>query len=118
MEEKRKFYSILVGRPEGKRLFGRPRCCRDRRDFREVGVCDKNSPELVQNRILWRTFVTAAIIVITTSVYSGRWKNGGHRGYKETDLAWFPWLESRRGRDHWEDRDVVGRTILEGILEK
>jgi len=28
------------------------------------------------------------------------------------------WLEDRMKRDHWEDRDVAGKTILEEIFEK
>ena len=32
-----------------------------RRDLREVGVCDENWLDLAQDRILWRTFVTAAM---------------------------------------------------------
>ena len=45
MGEKRKLYSILVGKPEGKRLLGRPiRCWEDniRKDFREVGARVEN----------------------------------------------------------------------------
>jgi len=28
------------------------------------------------------------------------------------------WLEGRMEIDHWEDQDVIGRTILEEIFEK
>jgi hypothetical protein len=28
------------------------------------------------------------------------------------------WLESQKERDHWEDRDVDGWTILKRILER
>jgi hypothetical protein len=38
------------------------------------------------------------------------WGRGGlHIGY---------WRESQNIRDHWEDLDVVGWTILEWILER
>ena len=45
MGEKRRLYSILVGRPDGKRPLGRPRRRWEdniRRDLREVGVHDEN----------------------------------------------------------------------------
>jgi hypothetical protein len=40
MGEERKFYKVLVGMPEGKRLFGRPRCRWEgiRMDLREAGL--------------------------------------------------------------------------------
>jgi hypothetical protein len=38
------------------------------------------------------------------------WGKGGmHIGY---------WWESQMGRDHWEDQDVDGWTILKWILER
>jgi hypothetical protein len=40
MGEERKMYRILLGKAEGKRLLGRPRCrCEDgiRMDLREIG---------------------------------------------------------------------------------
>jgi hypothetical protein len=38
------------------------------------------------------------------------WGRGGmHIGY---------WWESQKERDHWEDQDVDGRTILKWILER
>jgi hypothetical protein len=43
--EKRRFYSIIVGKPEGKRPLRRPRRRWEdniRRDLREIGVCDEN----------------------------------------------------------------------------
>jgi len=62
--EKLRLYSIVVGKPEGKIPLGRPiRRWEDniRRDLREVGVCDENWLNLAQDRILWRTFVAAAM---------------------------------------------------------
>ena len=64
MGEKRRLNSIVVGNPEGKRPLGRPRRrCKNniRRNLRESGVRDENWFDLVQDRILWRTFVTAAM---------------------------------------------------------
>lgn len=64
MREKRRLYSILVGRPDGKRPLGRPRRRWEdniRRDLREVGVRDENWLDTAQDRIQWRTFVTAAM---------------------------------------------------------
>jgi hypothetical protein len=40
MEEKRKTYRILMGKPEGKRPLGRPRCMQEdniQMDLREIG---------------------------------------------------------------------------------
>ena len=64
MGEKRRLYSILIGKPEGKRPLGRPRRRWEdniRRDLREVGIRDENWLDVAQERILWRTFVTAAM---------------------------------------------------------
>jgi len=63
MGEKR-LYSILVGRSDRRRPLGRPiRRWEEnmRRDPREVGVCDENWLDIAQDRIQWRTFVTAAM---------------------------------------------------------
>jgi hypothetical protein len=41
MGEERKVYKVLVGKPEGKRLLGRPRCRWEddiRMDLREIGL--------------------------------------------------------------------------------
>jgi len=64
MGEKRRLYSILVERPDGRRSLGRSRRrCDDniRRDFREGGVRDKNWLDVAQDGIQWRTFVTVAM---------------------------------------------------------
>jgi hypothetical protein len=37
------------------------------------------------------------------------WRRGMHIGY---------WWESQKERDHWEDQDVGGWTILKWILER
>jgi len=64
MGEKRRLYSILVARPDGRRPLGRPiRRWEDniRRDLGEVGVHDEKWLDIAQDRIQWRTFVTAAM---------------------------------------------------------
>ena len=64
MGEKRILHSIVVGKPEGKRPLGRPRRRWEdniRRDLREVGIRDENWLDVAQERILWRTFFTAAM---------------------------------------------------------
>jgi hypothetical protein len=41
MGEERKFYKVLVGKPEGKRPLGRPRCRWEdeiRMDLKEIGL--------------------------------------------------------------------------------
>ncbi|KAJ4433379.1 hypothetical protein ANN_15638 [Periplaneta americana] len=64
MGESRNAYSVLVGRPEGKRPLGRPR----RRwednieiDLREVGYDDRDWVNLAQDRDQWRAYVRAAM---------------------------------------------------------
>jgi len=66
MREKRRLYSIVVAKPEGRRPLGRQRGRWEhniRRELREVSVCDENWLDLTQDRILWKTFVKAAMNV-------------------------------------------------------
>jgi 3-oxoacyl-ACP reductase-like protein len=56
MEEWRGLYRILVGKPEGKRPLGRPRCRWDdniKKDLKLVGCVDMDWIELVQDRDRW-----------------------------------------------------------------
>jgi hypothetical protein len=64
MGEKRNAYRILVGKPEGKKLLGRPR----RRwvdnihmDLREIGWCVINWIDLAQDGDLLRALVNTAM---------------------------------------------------------
>jgi hypothetical protein len=55
--EKRNGYRLLVGKPEGKRSLGRPRCRwvdNIRMDFEEVGWGDVDWIGLAQDRNRWR----------------------------------------------------------------
>jgi hypothetical protein len=64
MGEKRNAYRLLVGKPEGKRPLGRPRCrCVDniRMDLGEVGWDDVDWIGLDQNRIRWRALVNSVL---------------------------------------------------------
>jgi len=62
MGEKRRLYSIVVDKSQGKRSLGRQLWENDiRRDLREIGVYYEKGLDLAQDRILWRTFVTAAM---------------------------------------------------------
>jgi hypothetical protein len=63
-EEGRGVYRVLVGRPEGKRLLGRPR----RRwednikvDLREIGIDVANWIQLTQDMVQWRAFVNTVM---------------------------------------------------------
>jgi hypothetical protein len=60
MWEGRDVYSVLVGRPEGKRPLGRPRHRWDdniKLDFRDIGINGANWIQLAQDRVQWWAFV-------------------------------------------------------------
>jgi len=60
MEERGGVYRILVGRPEGKRPLGRPRCRWEDgigMDLRGIGIDGMNWIWLAWDRVQWRAFV-------------------------------------------------------------
>jgi hypothetical protein len=62
MGEDRKLYKVLVGKPKGKRLLGRPRCRWEdgiRMDLRETSVWGVDWIRLTQDRDRWRAVVSA-----------------------------------------------------------
>ncbi|KAJ4432464.1 hypothetical protein ANN_21083 [Periplaneta americana] len=64
MGEPRNAYSVLVGKPEGKRPLGRPRRRWEdniKMDLREVGYDDREWINLAQDRDQWRAYVRAAM---------------------------------------------------------
>ena len=61
MEEGRGVYKVLVGKPEGKRPLGRPRCRWEDNimmDLQEVGRGCGDQMELAQDRDRWRALVS------------------------------------------------------------
>jgi hypothetical protein len=64
MEEERKVFKVLVGKPEGKRPLGRPRRRWEdwiRMDLREIGLGGVEWIRLDQDRDLWRAVVSAVM---------------------------------------------------------
>ena len=64
MGEKRGVYSVLVGKPEGRRPLGRPRCRwvdNIRMDLQEVGCEYMDWIGLAQDRDSWRALVSAVM---------------------------------------------------------
>jgi hypothetical protein len=64
MGVKRNAYRILVGKPEGKRPLGRPRCRwvdNIKIDLREIEWCCMNWTDLAQDRDHWRALVNTVI---------------------------------------------------------
>jgi hypothetical protein len=61
---KRNAYRILMGRPEGKRLLGSPRCRwvdNIKMDLREIGWDDVDFIDMAQDRDQWRAFVNTEL---------------------------------------------------------
>jgi len=64
MVERRGVYSVLVGKPEGKRPLGRPRLRGEdniKMDIQEVGCRGKDWIELAEDRDRWRALMNAAM---------------------------------------------------------
>jgi hypothetical protein len=64
MGEGRGVYSVLVGRPEGKRPVGRPRRRWEdniKMDLREIGIDGTNWILLAQDRVQWQAFVSTVM---------------------------------------------------------
>jgi hypothetical protein len=64
MGERRGVYEVLVEKPEGKRLIGRPRCRWEdniKMDLQEVGCEDMDWIDLSQYRDRWRALLNAVM---------------------------------------------------------
>jgi hypothetical protein len=63
-EETRNTYRILVGKPEEKRLLGRPRCRwvgNIKLDLREIGLNGVDWIDIAQDRDHWRALVNRVL---------------------------------------------------------
>jgi hypothetical protein len=57
-------YSVLVGRPRGKRPLGRPRCRGEdniKLDLRAIGIDGVNWIQLAQDRVQWQAIVSTVM---------------------------------------------------------
>jgi transposase len=57
-------YRVLVGRPEGKRPLGRPRCRWEdniKMGLTQIGIDGANWIQLAQDRVQWWAFVNTVI---------------------------------------------------------
>jgi hypothetical protein len=64
MGEKRNMYGLLVGKPEGKRPLGRPRCGwidNIKMDLLEMGLSVVDWIGVTQDRYRWRALVNAVM---------------------------------------------------------
>jgi hypothetical protein len=64
MGEKRNAYRILVGKPEGNRQLGRPRCRwvdNIKMDLREIGWSGVEWIDMAQDRDQWRALVNTVL---------------------------------------------------------
>jgi hypothetical protein len=64
MGEGRGVYTVLVGRPEGKKPLGRRRRRWEyniKMDFREIGIDGTNWIQLTQDRVQWRACVNTVM---------------------------------------------------------
>jgi hypothetical protein len=64
MGKERGVYSILAGKPEGKRPLGKPRRRWEnniKTDLREIGICGTKWIRLAQDRVQWRAFVNTVM---------------------------------------------------------
>jgi hypothetical protein len=64
LEKKRTAYRIMVGKPEGKRLLGRPECRWEdniRMDLGEIGWGGMDWIDLAQDRDQWRDLVNTVL---------------------------------------------------------
>jgi hypothetical protein len=64
MGEVRGAYNILVGKPEGRRPLGRPRCIWEdniKMDLRKIGFGDVDRIHLAQDRDRWRALVNTVM---------------------------------------------------------
>jgi hypothetical protein len=62
--EERNVYRVLMGKPEGKRPLGRPRCRWEegiRMDLREIGWGSVDWIQLAQDRDRWRALVNTVM---------------------------------------------------------
>jgi hypothetical protein len=64
MGEKRNVYRLLVGKPEGKRPLGRPRCSwmnNIKMDLSGIGLSVVDWNGLAQDRYMWRALINSVM---------------------------------------------------------
>jgi hypothetical protein len=83
--KRRNSYRLLVGKPEGKRPLGRPRCrgvdnITRKMDLREIGWGGMDWDDLIQNRDQWWALVNTVVNLYFPQIagkFLGSCTNGG-----------------------------------------
>ncbi|KAJ4447163.1 hypothetical protein ANN_09164 [Periplaneta americana] len=120
MGEFRNAYTVLVGRPDGKRPLGRSRRRREgniKMDLREVGYDNRDWINLAQDRDQWRAYVRAAMNLRSAWYYSRHHPTPQlYLGYPE----WISCYTERRNRVGWRPllKTIVNLPTLFELLDR
>ena len=89
MGEGRRVHRLLVGKPEGKRPLGRPRCRWEdniKMDLQKVGGVCEDWMELAQDRDRWRAFVSTVMNLRVSKMRGISWLAAEPVGFSRRTL--------------------------------